>query len=169
MKCRTQFAIAALVPLCLLIMLRVCVCVFAHLLSCSILIYSISIWSLKDPLFAHALELAGTYRRRGVDADHDAPFPTYNSELPVFRSSHIHNGFIDSLRWYGDCIVSKSTKNNIVLWAPDAIRFIPTDPAKFEVRRIFCPALLHWCTLCHILYEVCRNLLRCILLCNHCC
>jgi hypothetical protein len=50
-------------------------------------------------------------------------FQPHMEQLPLFSTAQIHAGYVDSVRWVGDCILSKSTNNRIVLWMPDPYRY----------------------------------------------
>ncbi len=39
------------------------------------------------------------------------------------KLTDMHAGdYVDNVRWFGDCVMSKSTKNRIVMWQPDSLR-----------------------------------------------
>ena len=80
---------------------------------------SIKIWNLEDPPVRHAISLSYTEpRRQGNKA-----FATYTQQLPIYNTTQIHNDYVDSVCWVGNCLLSKSTKNKVVLWKPDADRY----------------------------------------------
>lgn len=50
-------------------------------------------------------------------------FSTYTQRLPLFSTTQVHHDYIDCVRWIGDSVLSKSTKNRVALWAPDSNRY----------------------------------------------
>lgn len=83
---------------------------------------SIKIWNLRAPQLVEAI----------TKSDEEQPtkriFQPHMEQIPLFSTTQIHAGYVDSVRWVGDCVLSKSTNNRIVLWTPDAYRY--------KVRRI---------------------------------
>lgn len=76
---------------------------------------SIKIWNLRDPHLESAIEASDKY-------DHlvqpRKSFKTYIQQLPLYSTMKIHSDYVDSIRWVGDCILSKSTRCRVVLWSP---------------------------------------------------
>lgn len=50
--------------------------------------------------------------------DQNTAFPTAYVQAPVF-SSNIHDSYVDCVHWFGDLLLSKCAKNEIVLWKPE--------------------------------------------------
>ena len=47
----------------------------------------------------------------------DAFMPAY-FQFPVYSTSKVHSDYVDCVRWVGNQLLSKSTKNEVVLWKP---------------------------------------------------
>lgn len=79
---------------------------------------TIKIWSIKDhqPLVQQSIDWQ-------VGA---ISFPTLQLRYPVFSSHKVHFAYVDCVKWLGDCLLSKSVDNKVLLWRPDA------DPANAE-------------------------------------
>lgn len=91
---------------------------------------SIKLWSLKDPVLLHAIE-----KSNEVNTESNPPeiFPTVYQQWPIFSTTQIHCDYVDCVRWVGDFILSKATKNRAVLWAPDPSRYkVPDESMKIK-------------------------------------
>jgi polycomb protein EED len=73
---------------------------------------SIKIWNLEDPQICEAISNSYTKNIKEIQ--------TLSMQIPIYSTTQIHSDFVDSVRWVGNCIISKSTKNRMVLWAPDS-------------------------------------------------
>lgn len=93
------------------------------------IIYSIKIWNLEDPPVRNAISLSNTQPRRPGNR----AFPTYTQQLPIFSTTQVHDDYVDSVRWVGNCVLSKSTKNKVSLWMPDSGRYKVTTIFSFVV------------------------------------
>lgn len=80
---------------------------------------TIKIWNLEDEKIQKNIELSKNYQ---TNKTNDI-FPTITCQIPLFSTTQVHNDYIDSIRFVGNCILSKSTKNRVVLWAPDSFRY----------------------------------------------
>jgi WD40 repeat protein len=80
---------------------------------------SIKIWNLEDPPVKHAISQSNLQPRRPGNR----AFPTYTQQLPIFSTTQVHDDYVDSVRWVGNCLLSKSTKNKVSLWTPDSGRY----------------------------------------------
>ena len=80
---------------------------------------SIKIWNLEDPHISHAIDLSYTAPRR----QNNLTFLTISQQWPVYSTDCLHRDYVDCVRFVGNAILSKSTKNRIVLWLPDPLRF----------------------------------------------
>lgn len=92
---------------------------------------AMKIWNLQDPKLLENIQ-----KSDAIDINpEDLRFKVLVIQFPLFSTTSIHTDYIDSIRWIGDCIVSKSTNNRIVLWTPDALRykvfFPPSHPPLF--------------------------------------
>jgi polycomb protein EED len=77
---------------------------------------SIKIWSLNSPRLLDAIKRSDEPQPGLVE------FRPLIEQIPLFSSFQIHSGYVDSVKWVGDFVLSKSTNNRIVLWMPDPIR-----------------------------------------------
>ena len=58
-------------------------------------------------------------------------FPTRHVQMPRFSTYRVHSNYVDCVRWYNDCLLSKSVDSVVVFWQPEA------DPSrKGEVRLL---------------------------------
>ena len=53
-------------------------------------------------------------------------FVTHSQQTNLFSTNQVHDNYVDAVRWVGNCLISKSTKNLICLWQPDASRYTHT-------------------------------------------
>lgn len=80
---------------------------------------SIKIWGLEDDRTRESIEKSyNSLQRSG-----NLPFEPISVQIPLFSTTQVHNDYVDSVRWFGNCIISKSTKNRVALWAPDSDRY----------------------------------------------
>lgn len=78
---------------------------------------SIKIWNLRDPDLQRMIEQSHQKQ------DPDRSFPTCILQDPLYSTTSIHTDYVDSIKWVGDCLLTKSTKQRIVLWSPDSMRY----------------------------------------------
>ena len=98
---------------------------------------SIKIWNLSEPAIRNAIERSYTEPvRQGNMA-----FVTYSQQTNLFSTNQVHDNYVDAVRWVGNCIISKSTKNLICLWQPDASRY---KGATLILRQFSIKNSLHW-------------------------
>jgi polycomb protein EED len=100
---------------------------------------SINIWNLDSPAIREAIKKSDEEPRRPGNLS----FRTISEQNPIFSTSLVHvGGYVDSIQWFGSHILSKSTRNEVVLWAPDAAR----GPGKFiKLREFVLPYATLWC------------------------
>lgn len=80
---------------------------------------SIKIWGLEEPRIKNAIEASFNNPKRIGNR----PFLALSIQIPLFSTTQVHSDYVDSVRWVGNCILSKSTKNRVALWAPDSDRY----------------------------------------------
>jgi WD40 repeat protein len=80
---------------------------------------SIKIWGLEEDRIQEAIERSYHSPRRPGNL----PFEPVSVQIPLFSTTQVHSDYVDSVRWYGNCILSKSTKNRVALWTPDSDRY----------------------------------------------
>jgi polycomb protein EED len=80
---------------------------------------SLKIWNLQDPKIKEAISLSYTNPRKPGNL----AFPTYTAQFPLYSTNDVHRGYVDSARWVGGFILSKSTANKLCLWTPDSNRY----------------------------------------------
>ena len=80
---------------------------------------SIKIWNLKAPKLLTCIQQSYSSPR----GTQNESFPTYTEQYPLYSTSNVHDDYVDSVRWVGDLLLTKSTRNKIILWSPDACRF----------------------------------------------
>ena len=98
---------------------------------------SIKIWNLSEPAIKNTIEKS--YRepvRQGNMA-----FVTYTQQTNLFSTNQVHDNYVDAVRWVGNCLISKSTKNLICLWQPDASRY---KGATLILRQFAIKNSSHW-------------------------
>jgi polycomb protein EED len=83
---------------------------------------SIKIWNLKDPVLLHAIDSSDKFTALS-ESGKSISFKPVFLQIPLFSTNRMHSGYVDSVKWVGDCILSKSTQNRIVLWTPDTLRY----------------------------------------------
>eukprot|EP01039_Chlorochromonas_danica_P002752 gene2752-3005_t len=77
------------------------------------------VWNLKDPALLEAARRA----EKWDEVAQGRTFPPYMEQAPLFSTERVHSGYVDSVKWMGDCVLSKSTNQRMVLWTPDAYRY----------------------------------------------
>lgn len=77
------------------------------------------IWNLREP----ALLAAIARSEEVVPGKLTRAFKVLFVQAPLFSTNRIHRGYVDSVKWVGDAVLSKSTNNRMVLWTPDANRY----------------------------------------------
>lgn len=102
------------------------------------LTYSIKVWNLAQPSIQHAIERSHQHRSPAVDTsvEPELAFKPVVQQAPVFSTNQVHTDYVDSVRWFGDCLLTKSTKNRVAYWSPDANRYkgAPLVLREFEMR-----------------------------------
>lgn len=81
---------------------------------------SIKIWSLEEPSIQEHINKSYTNPRKSYG---NLCFQPLTIQWPEFSTTQIHNNYVDSIKWVGNFILSKSTKNRAVLWMPDPDRY----------------------------------------------
>jgi WD40 repeat protein len=80
---------------------------------------SIKIWNLNDPKLLDAMEKSDDHH---IVTSPERSFAVVFLQFPLYSTTQIHTDYVDCVRWVGDCLLTKSTNNRVVLWAPDAQR-----------------------------------------------
>ena len=80
----------------------------------------VKVWNLMDPKLLVALEKSNNPEECKSD---EKSFPTIFQQIPLFSTNQLHTDYVDCVRWVGDCLLTKSTNNRVVLWSPDALRY----------------------------------------------
>jgi WD40 repeat protein len=80
---------------------------------------SIKIWNLSDSLITDAISASYAYT---PEVGAEKSFMPVAQQYPLFSTRAVHRDYVDSCRWAGNYIVSKSTKNRVCVWVPDAGR-----------------------------------------------
>ena len=78
---------------------------------------SIKIWNLQDP------DLQAMITKSYEPQDLTKSFPTCILQDPLYTTTLVHTDYVDSVKWVGDCLLTKSTKHRVALWSPDSMRF----------------------------------------------
>ena len=87
---------------------------------------TVKIWGLNDnssssdigPIQRAILDSTKWTKEEGSERR----FPTFIQQYPLFSTNTVHSDYVDSIKWVGDLILSKSTKNKVLLWGPDSSR-----------------------------------------------
>jgi polycomb protein EED len=80
---------------------------------------SIKVWNLCAPQLIDAITKSQSYYCH----EEQTAFKTIVEQAPLYSTNLVHSDYVDCCLWYGNCIVTKSTKNRIVLWSPDSCRY----------------------------------------------
>lgn len=80
---------------------------------------TIKIWNLKDPILEENILKSDILDQH----PENIRFKVVILQYPLFSTISVHTDYIDSIRWIGDCLLSKSTNDRIVMWTPDATRY----------------------------------------------
>lgn len=80
---------------------------------------NILLWNLMDPEVVNAADLS-TKHYSSIERQ---AFKTIVQQIPIFSANQVHADYVDSVLWYGNCLLTKSTKNRIALWSPDNRRY----------------------------------------------
>ena len=101
---------------------------------------SIKIWNLESPEMREAIRLSDTAPRQGLGAQ-ESNFRTLAQQSPLFSTNLVHCNYVDSVKWVGDCLLTKATDEPIALWAPDSTRCVN---ATIILRRFAMPSSKMW-------------------------
>ena len=80
---------------------------------------SIKVWNLCSNCIVNAIQKS--YHHYSNVENH--AFKTVIDQVPLFTTNQVHSDYVDCCLWYGNCLVTKSTRNRIVLWSPDNHRY----------------------------------------------
>lgn len=93
---------------------------------------SVKIWNLRDPDLQQMINLSCE------KPDPDRSFPTCILQDPLYTTNMIHTDYVDSVKWVGDCLLTKSTKQRVVLWSPDSMRYKVGRRSYFVIQNSKC-------------------------------
>lgn len=85
---------------------------------------TIKIWNLREPALLDAIAAADRATETFDVQDELPTFRTLLVQAPLFSTDRMHRGYVDSAKWFGDALLTKSTNHRMVLWAPDASRYV---------------------------------------------
>ena len=101
---------------------------------------TIKIWNLEKPDICQAIQLSDSHPRPH-DFSGELNFRTATQQTPLFSTNQVHSNYVDSVKWVGDCVMSKSVCDSIVLWAPDSPR---SANSSVILRRFKLPNFAIW-------------------------
>ncbi|XP_068757050.1 polycomb protein eed-like [Montipora capricornis] len=76
--------------------------------------HSLKIWSLETAAIRKAITDSYCFDPSKTEK----AFHTVKIHFPNFTTRDIHRNYVDSVRWFGDLVMSKSCENSIVCWKP---------------------------------------------------
>lgn len=93
---------------------------------------AISVWNLVEPGLVNAIALS---EKASLEDEH--AFKVMIVQAPLYSTTRIHHGYVDSVKWVGDSMLSKSTNHRMVLWTPDADRYkqAPLIQMEYVLRK----------------------------------
>jgi len=92
--------------------LSVCVHDYGNCFASAGMDNTIKIWALDTEYIIKTMELSSKSKSK------KRPFETLEIQFPCFSTRHVHSDYVDCVRWVGDHLISKSTKNQLKLWRP---------------------------------------------------
>lgn len=92
--------------------------------------HALKIWPLDGEKITTAINDSFTFNQNKSRT----PFKTAKNQFPMFTTRDVHRNYVDSVAWYGNCVMSKSCENSIVLWKPGKLQeILDTDSIKGDV------------------------------------
>ena len=87
---------------------------------------TVKIWALDTEVILRATESSSKNKSKRK------PFKTVEIQFPCYSTRNVHTDYVDCVRWVGDHLISKSTKNQVKMWRPavhrskDAVTILET-------------------------------------------
>eukprot|EP01036_Dinobryon_divergens_P029802 gene29802-38954_t len=79
----------------------------------------VKVWNLQDPLLLLCIAASSSSSPSSSATKKDPSLPCFQ-QIPLYSTVDVHSGYVDSVRWVGDAVLSKSTGGRVVLWEPGA-------------------------------------------------
>lgn len=80
---------------------------------------NVKIWNLSESSIEKSIDKSFDF----VLSEDALHFKPHLQPIPIYSTNQVHSDYVDSVRWFGNCLVTKSTKNRIVIWSPDSHRY----------------------------------------------
>ena len=98
--------------------------------------HSLKMWNLTKENISTAIQNSNTISNSTIKS-----FKTELINFPDFATRDVHYSYIDCVRWYNNCVLSKSIENKIILWKPghleDEINSITRSNKNFIIIHKF--------------------------------
>lgn len=82
------------------------------LIACSGLDHIIRLWNYDTDELKAKIRLAANWHL----PQEGQTFTPAIVHLPHFETRDVHGNYVDSLSWWGDCLISRSSEEQIVIW-----------------------------------------------------